>query len=1173
MAEARVQGHDFKVFFRRLVVPGELGRDSNSLFSPSQLAGFPSAANQDQTKSPNVNSLITAANTSKSDTEFRANVQKLIDTLFENYSPKDFRDRVKAKAVKVAADFRATIVAKTQALADTNTAISAIDQTLQAISLPPGFVGPVNPSNAGGLRQTLSPGVSNTLAQESAFFFRTQNDPVTYSQAKAANISGSTVPGTNIPNTPGSLPGVSTIGDPPIVRDRSHFYQTKALVDQNLATLPDLIAIEKNWVKSLNSDLDLLIGGDLLPEDEKTLRVRVSATIDSILSFRAPSTGNKAQISQLNTLRSQQLQRAQDLQADLSVLNASSPLRPFYEPILLDCLLGPYKVDTSLNRLGQPGTASVAFHLPLASNSLTPDLFMGFNSEDVFSLSTLEQAGRSIPSSTLGILKSNLRETTIQPFDMIQIWGRKKLSTGSTFPGDYAPVFTGFVTKTSVSYVGSTIGVTVQAEDVGKVLRLARVNVDPALDPSFRAAGINVTPFQNVLQSAQFKTGADLIKGLLKGSPGTILGLSQVEVLSKVEVQASGTQTIPKFTTTSNVVSLASDFENIKLNLFEDLLTRWAPYASQFKNAFRLWETDARTKFDICREVADVTEFEFYVDGLGVVNYHPPLYFLNPFAPQYLIEDIDIESESHNVDEAEVLTVVEVHSQPSFIPDTIAYNALRRNDSLIQASDALIQRYGVRWQKKSVPILSGLDSVAATKTGNQKLLTDKARNTARDGYARAWMNRRNARLRSATVTINGTPEIRVCNTVAFVGNLQQTMRNVAQNQLSISDVTGLGTVAATAANIVNKGAVLSPAASIGAVAALKNILVYYVSAVTHNYTQGGRYTTTLTLTHGRPWTEPLNQGSVGYALDAKDSDSVVEQMKAAFGQSLTGADADAFLREVNNKLQYIASGNTSYLTPQDASQFGFTANKPKTNLLTKARLFLASEINGAIEKLQTAYCTVLSKKNEPDQVEKKAKDKSKAKSKSFSDYLNQIGTAITKGIDSAETAIAKALSKLGIELNKAEAEAKKKLLAEGQKAISDLQEKAFNAVMGGKTIKTLLDIPLTANATLPDSARQALQVAGADVSKITSFPFGAVIYVYISRSDTSFEDAQNKAQAFLRAQAASVLNPANTGQMKLVVNDSIDSTRISKVNIDSKIPPTYVYFYTGFMVWTVSPNC
>lgn len=1127
MAQIRTSGHDFKVFVRRLVVPGELGRDLNKLLLPSQFAGlFP--VGTDPTKRADVQTAIAQANSSG------GNFLNLANKIFDNYSPKSFKDSVVAKATQVASQFQQALADKRSQLQNLNGQIVSTNNQIADIK------------QKKSVSNLLDDASVNNLTDDQTFYLDSEHDSIDY---------------VSLPQPAGTKP--------PRERDIPRFKTTQTTISGIISRFT-LSPFEKNTTTAISDVLNALLTGSPDANTESQLRELLSNEIGTLIDFMSYGGDDTAKISQLNDFLSILMQQAQSLQQDILVLNGSSPLRPFYEPILLSSLIGPYQVQTTGNRLGQPSTASVTFHLPLDGNGTVPDLFIGLNVSDVFSLSLIEQGSKAqtpVSSQTLNVLTPNKRECTILPFDMIQVWGRKKLATGSTFPGDYAPVFTGFVTKTNVGYAGSSISVTVSAEDVGKVLRLARVNIDPNLDPRFRAPGINITAYNNVLNSPQFKTGADLIQGLIVGTPGTFLGLSQVDVLSKVEQVPQGGQTIPTFTTTTKRVSTAADFENIKLNLFQDLLTRWKPYANQFKNAFRLWETDARNKFDICREIADVTEFEFYVDNAGVVNYHPPLYFLNPFASQYFIEDVDIRSESHVVDEAEVLTVVEVNSQPSFIATTSALDAGKRNSSLIAATDAVIQRFGVRWQKKSVPILSGTEQVQDS-TVDPKLV-NQARDAGRNGYARAWMNRRNAKIKSATVTINGTPEIRLCNTVAFVGDLQQTLKTVATNEMAAAASNLLGSVSTATFSAAS----LSP----GAFAALQAVMVYYVTGIAHNYVQGQSYETTLTLTHGRHWTDPLPQGSVGFSLDANDTDTVVQQMRLAFGQN--GVDADAFAREINNKIQFIASGNPTFLTPQDSSIFGLTARPAKPSVIDKFRASLSSEIKGAIESARAQFCRKLLNANDPNSVESKAKDQKASVSKTIANLYADAKKAIinaykevTDGLANLRKLPAKALAKLVAFVKN---EVSKQLLA-FQKKLDSLEEQALNALLGGKSFKILTETTAGSVAAIPVTALTPLSAAGVDTSKIKSFASQAVgiaIFTYIVKSTASYADAKAQAEINLRLRATAVLKPKNPGQLiALIPNSALISTTITKPSSSGGASQN-IYFIQGAMVLGVKPGC
>ena len=1116
MAEVRLQGHDFKVLFRRLIVPGELGRNLDLIQSPSQFAGLFDLG-QDPTARNDVQSDLDAANGAKSSKAFAS----YADKVFSDHQPAAFKPLVVAKAIQVADEYINDLAAKNKRKEDIKKQIA--QETEQVLSI-------VSGTASGKLMDKTQ---SKILSDAHAYHSQHIEDPVKFE-------AGQHQPGDQTPRTrdrDGEKENPGFI----IIQDVAH----------GLFAL-GLSGTEKNIVDDILAVTNLLITGSPSATVERDARARLVEDLKSILDRRSLPRTVSQRVNATNETIGLLRQKLASVERDIKLLEASGKMRPFYEPILLDCLIGPQAIQASTNRQGQPGTASVSFHLPLDSQGAVPALFMGLRVDDIFNLSMLESQpsarssslrSTSIPSQVLSILKPNLRETTILPFDMIQIWGRKKLSTGAQFPGDYAPIFTGFVTKTTVGYVGSTVSVQVSAEDVGKILRLARVNVDPNFDPRFNAPGVRPVATNNVLSSTQFKTGADIIEGLIVGKSGTFLGISQVDVVQKVQVTPKGGQTIPEFQIGTKVISLAADFQNLKLNLFTDLLNRWKPYAVQFRNAFRLWETDARTKWDICQEVADITEYEFYVDSMGVINYHPPLYFLNPFAPQYYIENVDIDSESHVVDESEVLTVVEVHSQAGYNLSGGAFDAGRRNDSLISAPDRIIQRFGQRWQKKEVPIFSGTDeAVSKVDPG----IRSEHRDTGRDGYARAWINRRNARLRSATVTINGTPEIRVCNTVAFVGDLKAILRSVSTNQMAAA---ASGILTSSSLPVTSLGSL-----PVGSVAALRDVMVYYVTAIGHNYVQGGKYQTTLTLTHGRHWTDPLPQGSVGYALDGKHTDDVVKDMRAYFGQD--GTDPDAFARTVNNKIQFIATGDTTFLDPVDDSQFGLTARLPKLSKLAQARAKLSSEIRGAIDRQRTNICKKLSRENDPNQIEKKVKDVSESKKKGLRTLYDNLKkqaagvlTSIDDFIDSIHDAVSAGFTgKLSALAARVASEAEDALGS--VTSLSNAQAAAFNAILGnGRSFRNLSETVADAGIGLPSQITSSLSNLGLNISDITNFEFGIAIFMYMAKSEVGESDAVDLAEKELLKRASELLRPLNDKNLVVVLSSIVESVTLSNTTL------------------------
>jgi len=330
------------------------------------------------------------------------------------------------------------------------------------------------------------------------------------------------------------------------------------------------------------------------------------------------------------------------------------------------------------------------------------------------------------------------------------------------------------------------------------------------------------------------------------------------------------------------------------LNLYEDLISKtgWNPYVSAFKQTFRLWESDYKYRWDICKEVADIMEFEFYADNFGAINYHPPFYNWNPANVKYFIENKEIISESHAFSETNVITSVEIVSQPQLgLIDNIA----KILSTFVAASPELVQRYGFRFRTKNIPVLSGTErnenpesgelsseSIVRIKKPTRAGLGSEITRTARLLYGRAWLNRRNYEVQSATVEIPGTPEYYLCNVVAFVDDINETIQKMALETVgqTVTEASLLQSLISPVTPIhnINVGARAKKESGSEIV---DNFKVYYISGITHKYQQGGNFTTTLTLTHGRRWKDKFD---VGYSFSEEDHEKLLDVFRKYIGQ-------------------------------------------------------------------------------------------------------------------------------------------------------------------------------------------------------------------------------------------------------------------------------------------------
>ena len=1096
---------DFKVFFRRLLIPGELVVNPNTVLTPSQIAG--SGHQPDQTKTPS---------------------QQVVDA-FSSYQPTQFKNLVIAKGKQAYNDYESNLSAAMKNVAALTSQISNLKKGLGAIT-----------STSSGM--TLGTDQQSILTSDIAYYPTIVGAQGTY----FAYPHSPTMPSPLAQNQSRFMQSLNNVNS--IAADAGAGQADITDICQGLVTILNSL-IYSQPVGPVQSGVNLPATVSPVIIDDLLLDLINQLTaLDSEVSISADAQATAASYSQQLGLLSTKLQ---DTQSDLSILKKSSAIQPIYDPILLDCLIGPHSVNTSMNRKGQPGTGSVTFHLPLASNGQTPDLFFGLQVNEVFNMAQLERQassgstatrGSSIPQRTLSILTANMREATIQPFDMMQVWARRRYSVSANFPGDYYPIFTGFVTKTTVSYVGSTVAVKVDGEDVSKVIRLARIDVDPSLDSNINSLGLNISPFGNNLQAQaeNHRTGGQMIYDTIKGSSGSSLGLSDASFIdctvtavtpsgnTLVTVTSNGTAPSAGATAPSNqptaapssilvdaaiaqargngatpaqlvtrVVNLAWDFKNIQVNIFNDLVNNWPPYATQLKNAFRMWQTDEMTKWEVCSQIAETQEFELYADNLGVVNYHPPLYYLNPMAAQYYIENQDIYSEAHSTDEKSVVTVMELDTQPSFFANGSIPNPIMQGRAFVSAATAILQRYLVRYHKKSSPIFSDTTpppagAVAPGKSNNAGG-TQYSAEQGRTAYCRALLNRRNAELRSATVTINGTPEMRLCNTVAFVGDLGGALQKVGFNPF---------TAPPTESDLPN-----------GTFTSLQQMLVYYISTISHSYTQGREFTTTLGLTHGRHWTDALPSGSVGYGASGPQTDATYSSMRQFYGQGNDTLNNQNFVSVASAKLQFVASGDPNALSPATNSQFGFTTKpvKPSEN-----RTFL-TKLSAAVSTshIRSAICNRQTKTKDPKKAPKTLNEEKTAAvnavSKAFTDAKNAVVAEFQKIIDTLKNVVNKDKKLISAYLKKVSrfiANEEQQVLA----ILANPEVAAFKAYLGGKNYKFVARESFTSGQAMQKTGAAFLapiQQLGIDTTPITSFKFPIAVYVYVAQSPISITHAKD----------------------------------------------------------------
>jgi len=168
----------------------------------------------------------------------------------------------------------------------------------------------------------------------------------------------------------------------------------------------------------------------------------------------------------------------------------------------------------------------------------------------------------------------------------------------------------------------------------------------------------------------------------------------------------------------------------------------FTPYKQIFGASFLNWQNEYRTHLEICNEVANLTNYEFYTDQFGDVWYHQPRYnnyhiLTNENPEVYVVRDEDIISHNFTESDHNVVTSIYVTGVPDFLttqPQII-------NMSGFYEDPSLVRKYGRRMQVFSHPYVT--ESINCFY------------------YAKSLLIRLNAARFIGTITLIGRPELRM----------------------------------------------------------------------------------------------------------------------------------------------------------------------------------------------------------------------------------------------------------------------------------------------------------------------------------------------------------------------------------------------------------------------------
>jgi hypothetical protein len=579
-------------------------------------------------------------------------------------------------------------------------------------------------------------------------------------------------------------------------------------------------------------------------------------------------------------------------QSGFSYYRRGDLIFPHYEGGTLEVIKGITSVNTRISRLNS-GTADIAIQVPIVDNNINDKVLNWFPPPTIYkddktgtkdirpvqAFRNISGGEKQVQQSLLDILISK-RECLFGPMDKIQVrirkspfyfqrWEtidpelytcRKKYYESLDLEQAYVSAFTGLLTDASVDYGGGQITIKLSATDTTKWFKISRVNASPALMYNFEKSDPTIwtTQFANM-------KGAEIIEYLITGywrNNQRVLGISDMVIASKAEYRGGFSRYV-----VGNSYRYETDFSLTMAMIDKTSIADWIPYVRVF-GSIPLWQTEYKFRYEVAQDVTKVTEFEFYADGAGIIHYKPPQYICNPWLvkttgyarddvfdstkhevspgkfyyawqapsdaleqgfvamglpnPDQTIEDIEIDTETVKNSDQPIVTLMTVTGSPEF---GIREVALCNTDWVWNPK--LLAKFGVKIYSKQMPLFSYENA-----------------SQARKNLGIAILNRRNAEAKSLTITIAGRPEIELAKTVVLIDSYDDLANKLA-----------IGSEAVAAIGFSNYIKDL-----------FSSMLVYYVTEIQHNWRAGGRYTTTLILTHGRPWYPITPEMSVGFGL-------------------------------------------------------------------------------------------------------------------------------------------------------------------------------------------------------------------------------------------------------------------------------------------------------------------
>jgi hypothetical protein len=292
----------------------------------------------------------------------------------------------------------------------------------------------------------------------------------------------------------------------------------------------------------------------------------------------------------------------------------------------------------------------------------------------------------------------------IRPMDRVAIFLRRRYPKTEQ---EMVLVFVGLISSVQDKDSGTHRELVLTGEDVTKWLRLSRVNINPSL---ISMAETEREPIAQAYYSNAVTTGLQgwqIVEVLIAGgnlkdygvaADVPIRGIGQWEVTREEDPTGQSILMGKPKSEVSNR-SVLEIFKKSRLNIqVPSTASSFVPYKRYFSHSGSGLKSEYRDRASILQDVARDTNFWFYADGQGNLNYHAPRFDLKhilaaPNPEVYIIEPESILNWALSEDDKDLWSRIEVTGREDWSADGNLNTLLRWN---WYENPLLVARYGLR---------------------------------------------------------------------------------------------------------------------------------------------------------------------------------------------------------------------------------------------------------------------------------------------------------------------------------------------------------------------------------------------------------------------------------------------------------------------------------------------